>query len=99
MCLLNGEIGGSLPHSTDFGIEEIVDLENNTTIRNEIPLKIIVREAVQNFGGELAHNIIINDLDDMGLEIVEYRGETPLYLKRKATDADIKNYINITLNG
>lgn len=99
MCLLNGEIGGSLPHSTNFGVEEIVDLETDTYIQNDIPIKTIIREAVQTFGGELAHNIIINDLDEMGLDLVEYRGETPLYLKRKAQDKDIKNFINMTLDG
>ena len=99
MCLLNGEIGGSLPHSTNFGMEEIVDVETGTYIQNPVPIKIIIREAVQTFGGELAHNIIINDLDEMGLDLIEYRGETPLYLKRKAQDKDIKNFMNMTLDG
>jgi hypothetical protein len=26
------------------------------------------------------HNIVINDLEDKGLELLEYRGEEPMYL-------------------
>ena len=80
MCLLNGDLSGALPHSTDFGVEEYYDKTTNTTTYNRIPIKNIIREAVQNFGGELPHNIIINDLDDAGLMLLEYRGDSPLYM-------------------
>ena len=94
MCLLNGDLAGALPHTTDFGIEEN-RTEDGTIFRN-IPIKEIIREAVQNFGNELAHNIIINDIEDSGLELLEYRGDTPLYLFRNK-DSDI--FINMTLRG
>jgi hypothetical protein len=32
MCLLNGEVGGSIPMSVDFGVEEITD-ESYTNYR------------------------------------------------------------------
>lgn len=80
MCLLNGDLSGALPHSTDFGIEEIYDRETGVTTYNSIPIKRIIREAVQNFGGELGHNIIINDLDEAGLMLLEYRGDQPIYM-------------------
>jgi hypothetical protein len=38
-----------------------------------------VREAVHTYGGEPYHNIIINDIDDYGLSLMEYRQEQPLY--------------------
>ena len=95
MCLLNGDISGSLPHITDFGIEEYYDSQTNTTTYTSIPIKRIIRESVQNFGNELAQNIIINDIEDAGLELLEYRGDTPIYMFREE-NSDV--FTNITLN-
>ena len=121
MCLLNGEIGGSLPSSIDFGKIDIYEdtysevqikdytqyvankyyiYENgeykislnefNENIKyytkdillkqDSLKLKDIIKEAVHEYGKELYHNIIINDLDNYGLELLEYRGDKPLYL-------------------
>ena len=46
----------------------------------KLKLKDIIKEAVHEYGKELYHNIIINDLDNYGLELLEYRGDKPLYL-------------------
>ena len=96
MCLLNGDLAGTLPHMTDFGIEEYYDSTTGITTYTSIPIKKIIREAVQNFGNELAHNIIINDIEDAGLELLEYRGDTPLYLFREINS---DQFLNMTLNG
>lgn len=121
MCLLNGEIGGSLPSSIDFGKIDIyedtyteVQIEDYTQYvankyyiyengeyklslsefnekakyytkdvllrQDSLKLKDIIKEAVHEYGKELYHNIIINDLDNYGLELLEYRGDKPLYL-------------------
>ena len=97
MCLLNGDVGGSLTASIDFGVEEYVDLENDTITYTDIPIKKIIREAVHVWGNEPYHNIIINDIDDYGYELLEYRGseETPMFLL-KHLKSDI--YINMTMN-
>ena len=94
MCLLNGEVSGKIPHTTDFGIEEEVNADGYI-IYNSIPIKTIIREAVQNFGNELAKNIIINDIEDAGVELLEYRGDTPLYLLREITS---DTFINMVIN-
>lgn len=121
MCLLNGEIGGSLPASIDFGKIDIyedtyseVQIKDHTQYvankyyiyengeykislnefdknkkyytkdillkQDSLKLKDIIKEAVHEYGKELYHNIIINDLDNYGLELLEYRGDKPLYL-------------------
>ena len=95
MCLLNGDLAGSLPHTTDFGIEEYHDKINDTVTYTSIPIKNIIREAVQNFGGELAKNIIINDIEDAGLELLEYRGDMPLFMFRQV---DSDQFLNMTIN-
>lgn len=86
MCLLNGEVSGTLTASTVF---DSWDQETNTGdwITTKYPIKDIIRSAVHQFAGEPLHNIIINDLEDQGLELLEYRYDKPLYLLR-AKDSD-----------
>lgn len=50
------------------------------TKKEDIPIKTIIKEAVHTYGKEPYHNIIINDIDDDGLLLKEYIGNTPLYL-------------------
>jgi hypothetical protein len=76
--MLNGEVGGSLPASIDFGVEEIINGDQITY--NKVPIKNIIREMLHAYALEPYHNIVINDLEEKGLELLEYRGETPLYL-------------------
>jgi hypothetical protein len=51
---------------------------------------------VHQFAGEPIHNIIINDLEDYGLELLEYRYDKPLYLYRPI---DNLCYRNILIDG
>jgi hypothetical protein len=53
---------------------------------------------IHHYGGEPYYNIVINDLDDYGLELLEYRYDEDLYLYRDAL-SDIAYYDNILLNG
>jgi hypothetical protein len=48
--------------------------------QEELTIETIIREAVHTYGKEPYHNIIINDLSGYGLELLEYRGDEPLYL-------------------
>ena len=95
MCQLNGENGGTLGSEVDFGNFEEVD-KNGDIRKIQRTLKDIIRDAVHYYGGEPLHNIIINDLDDRGVELQEYRYSTPLYLLRK--DGGYL-YEQATLNG
>lgn len=136
MCLLNGEIGGSLPSSIDFGKIDIyedtyseVQIKDYTQYvankyyiyengeykislsefnekakyytkdvllrQDSLKLKDIIKEAVHEYGKELYHNIIINDLDNYGLELLEYRGDKPLYL---LYDEDVQIYTQMVID-
>jgi hypothetical protein len=95
MCLLNGEVSGSLESSIDFGTIQEETAEGIWKI-TKIPLYQIIKNAVHVYGGEPFHNIIINDLDNQALELLEYRYDIPMYLYRK-TNSEI--FDNITLNG
>ena len=108
MCQLNGEIGGSINAPTDFGTieeDEIIDkgkdkdsndIKEIITVIKKLPIKDIIRNAVHTYAGEPYQNIIINDLDAYGLELLEYRYDVPMYAYR-AVNSKIFN--NITLNG
>ena len=80
MCLLNGDLSGTLSSSVDFGTIEYHDLDTDTITKTQVPLKDIIYEAIHNYGGELSQNIIVNDLDELGLELLEYRNDKgPLF--------------------
>lgn len=95
MCLLNGEVGGALESSIDFGtIEE--ETEDGTWKIIKIPIDEIIRNAVHTYAGEPYHNIIISGLDDYGLELLEYRYDVPMYLYRRK---ESPIFDNMLLNG
>lgn len=90
MCMLNGELGGIINSSASLDSYDEIDRNNNKrTIKN--PLKQVIRELVYHYGKEPMHNIIINDLDMTGLELLEYRYDAPLYLIRKAGSSIYEN--------
>ena len=96
MCLLNGEVGGALESSVDFGTIEEEDKNGVWTIR-KIPIQDIIRNAVHTYAGEPYWNIIINDLDTYGLELLEYRYDTPMYLYRDAEGEEDDIFHNIIM--
>lgn len=93
MCLLNGEVGGTITAPVDWSTEEEVDADGTITY-NAVPLKTIIRNIVSMFGNEQLHNIIINDLPDYGYELLEYRYDTPMYLYR---ENDSSTYANVII--
>ena len=97
MCLLNGEIGGNLESSVDFGKIEEFDKDGKSVTR-KIPIPEIIRKMLTHYGHEQDYNIIINDLDDYGLELLEYRGSEPLYLIRRGTEGN-DTFLTATYQG
>lgn len=80
MSLLNGDLGGAVTAlSHDFGkYAQYADDGSYTLI--DIPLKQIIIDAVHTFANEPYENIIVNDLDESGVELMEYRGEKDLFM-------------------
>lgn len=60
-----------------------------------IPVKTIIREAIRTYADEPYYNIIINGVDETGLELLEYRADSPMYLFFENKDT----FSNFTLNG
>ena len=104
MCRLNGEVSGNIMMSTDFGTIETVQKNEETgeltTTIEKLPIYMIIQNAVKEYGQEQAENIIINDLDQWGYELWEYRGNQPMYLFiLPGTDGKNPSVINMTFNG
>ena len=104
MCRLNGEVSGNIMMSTDFGTIETVQKNEKTgeltTTIKKLPIYMIIQNAVKEYGQERAENIIINDLDQWGYELWEYRGNQPMYLFiLPGTDGKNPSVINMTFNG
>ena len=79
MCLLNGEIGGHVMSiSHDFGTIDTYD-ENGIKTNKSILISTIIRDAVHEYGREELDNIIINDVEDTGKMLMEYKGSDPMY--------------------
>jgi hypothetical protein len=65
MCLLNGDVGGSISSTVDFGQIEEEDINNKGVwIKRSLPIAEIIYHAVHIYGKEPYHNIIIKDLDE-----------------------------------
>ena len=90
MCLLNGEVGGSLESSVDFGTIHEESADGIWTIR-KIPIVEIIRNMVHVYAGEPYWNIVINDLDSYGVELLEYRYDIPMYLYRYPSSQQYHN--------
>ena len=56
-----------------------------------IIIKKIIQEAVCTYGKERLENIVLNDIDDYGLELLEYRGDRSLYMYRLCSTGEVKN--------
>lgn len=100
MSLLNGDFGGVIPSSWDFGTMDET-LKDGSIKNTQIPIKDIVFQAVHEYAQEPWQNIIVNDLDDYGIELLEYQGTTPFYYIIDATasgDNDSREVAQMVFN-
>lgn len=74
-----------------FSLKTLYTLAYETTIKH-IPIEKIIRESVHAYANEPYYNIVINDLEDYGLEQLTYRGNKVLFAIRNANTG---HFINI----
>lgn len=91
MCLLNGEVAGSLPASVTFNEMGYTDNDGNEYIKNPTLFQIIL-ELVNHFGGEQLGNIIISDLDTRIKKVMKWNSASyPVYGKETTTNLTNEN--------
>lgn len=77
MAFLNGQCGGVLPTTVAFHEMIIADEKGNTSVDHPL-ISQIIRECVHHYGGEHPSKIIIEDIEDVGRQVVSYEGSTPI---------------------
>ena len=75
-----------------YQLKDIYSKNDNLT-KEKIPLEKIIREAVHAYGKEPYHNIIINDLNNYGLEQLTYKGDITLYALRNTLSQEFVQLI------
>ena len=98
MCLINGDIGGNLFASHDFGKIETKHSDGTSTL-DDIPIYDIIREALHVYALEPYANIIINDLEGCAVELIDFKAkDTILYLiTNNATNSSNMYFSNSAL--
>ena len=74
MCLINGDVGGALFAAHEFSII-YTEHADGTITKDYIPIYDIIKEALHTYAQEPYRNIIINDLNTCGVELLDYIGE------------------------
>lgn len=92
MCLLNGDVAGILPMSVDFGNVTIED-ENGIATTQKLKIIDIITSLVHTYGKEELNNIYINDVPEQGLELLCYKGSTPMYYILDSVTLELKDII------
>lgn len=90
MCLINGDVGGSLFAAHEFSMIYVTK-SDGTIEKDYIPIYDIIREAVHNYAQEPYWNIVINDLDSCAVELIDYIGDDSImyiYTQHSVTNAD-----------
>lgn len=98
MCLLNGDCGGTLTEAREFGKEYFTD-EDGVRTTSYPTIRNIIKNSVHQFAGEPFHNIILNDVDDTGLQIIDFAGQDYIYLLRYANGTNEGLYGNVLFDG
>ena len=94
MCMLSGEVGGTIPAATDFAYEEEI-LEDGSIQKHYNSIKYIIREMIHYYGNEPFHNIVLKDVEEMGLEQLDYIGEDDIFIFR----TEDGEYTNVLFDG
>ena len=90
MCLLNGDVSGNFTVGVDLATYDDIDTKGNKTTKDLLLKEIILYTLIQ-FGNEKLENIIINDLEDYGVELMSYAGKTPMYFFRDVSTGYVNN--------
>ena len=78
MCLLNGEVGGTLPAPVSLHEKYIRNADGSTTILKPLIYEII-RESVIELGEQDPTKIIINDVPLSAKKVLRYMGNTSIF--------------------
>lgn len=91
MGLLNGTCGGVFPAYTVLNETLVTDADGNQSY--EYPLiKNIIIELVHHFGGEARSRIVVEDIEDVGRQVVKWNGDSPIWFAKSDAAAPQGNF-------
>lgn len=96
MCLLNGDVAGTLPATIEFDKYDTYTTEGEWITERPVIVQII-RELVHHWGDEQLGKIYINDLDTKVKQVMKWTGNKPVYLTNFDKDLRTSN-IDFTMN-
>ena len=102
MVLLNGEVSGHFGQATVLDSIEELNEATQTYIKRKYELKNVIKDLVYTLGGEKLDNIFINDLDELGLKMLKYIGQSDLFIMQSVdqnTWLPNENSYNLFTNG
>lgn len=102
MCLLNGEVGGIIMMETDFGKYNQLDENGDIAETKVLTIRQILENIIFEYTREKCEEDQIELPEGSGLNLIEYRGDTPLYmLMEEKTEDDKTSWeaINMTVFG
>lgn len=82
MGLLNGTCGGIFPASTNLHEILVMDADGNQSYEHPLIRDIII-ECVHHFGGEAYTRIIVEDLEEVGRQVVKWNGTSPVWFQKQ----------------
>ena len=78
ISLLDGTIGGMLPATTRF--DQTLDIVKGQQVEKKVPVRQIIQEAVNHFGGEQYSNILVDDVPEKARRALKWNDSTPLWI-------------------
>lgn len=99
MTMLDGTLGGVLSTETFFDTYQEIKQDGSINYV-KLPIEQVIRNILIQYAGELPHNIIINDLEEYGYELWDYRGDTshPIYyiysIQNNKADKIVQYYLD-----
>ena len=85
MCLLNGEVGGSIPDTIILHerIENkvIEETKEEVSVYTHPTVFQIIQELVNHYGAEQLQNIYINDIPNQARQLMSYIGDVPVWFE------------------
>ncbi len=81
MCLLNGDLGGSIHSSVDFAYQDqLVDINAVSVEKNPVLVYNIIKQLVNHWGNESLSKIIISEVPLKIKQVVKWTGKNPIYV-------------------
>ena len=97
MCLLNGDVGGTLPATVQFDTMT-TQLSTGEFVTQKVLIYSMILELVNHWGEEELSNIVIEDVPLRIRRIVKWDGTNPIYCDREVSGTSADSVYTFSLD-